>query len=169
MTAPAIHRPTPLDLARRTPAASAAPAGTEPVASVPYEPRQLTAEEAIKPGKLTNKERFRPLFQQGMRLSRMHPEARLVALTLLGCANFRSGAVHTRWRPTTEQLADATGLSTARVLVQLEVLTSRGWLYERTLTKGPRVGATALQLAVPAGLLEELRAHAHEMPAPDAD
>ncbi|WP_326780403.1 helix-turn-helix domain-containing protein [Streptomyces longwoodensis] len=160
MTAPATHRPTPLDLARRTPA----PTPTEQPRRAPYEPRTLTAEEALQPGRLSHKERLRQMLQHGMRISRMQPEARLVALTLLGYANFQTGRVHPRWQPTVEQLAEATGLSTGQVLVQLEVLTSRGWLQEHVLNQGPRAGTPVPQLCIPAWVLEQLRARAHQIP-----
>jgi hypothetical protein len=128
----------------------------------PYVPRALSAADAIAPGKLTRSERLRPLYQQGIRSSRMLPEARLVGLTLLGYANFQTGLVHEKWRPTTDELAYATGLTSAQVLVQLEVLTQRGWMYIRTLKEGARAGTNVLQLCLPAAVLEDLRARKHE-------
>jgi hypothetical protein len=118
----------------------------------------LTPAEAVAPGKLHRSELLRPMFQQGVRLSRMQPHARLVALTLLGYANFQTGLIHERWTPTTEELAYATGLTTEQVQVQIEVLTQRGWAYTRALKQGPRAGQTALQMCVPAFVLEQLRA-----------
>lgn len=175
MTAPTTHRPSPADLARRPapgpsldrkasaePRPAPRPEQRPKSEPGPYEPRILTPAEAIAPGKLTRAERLRPLYQQGLRLSRMEPNARLTALTLLGYANFQTGLIHERWRPTTDQLSYATGITTGQVLVQLEVLTQRGWLYTRPLKDGPRAGEDALQLSVPAGVLEQLRARKHE-------
>jgi hypothetical protein len=152
--------PSPADLARRP--APKPPTRPGPETRMQAQPRPVRAADAIAPGKLTRTERLRPLYQQGIRTSRMLPEARLTALTLLGYANFQTGLVHEKWRPTTEELAEATGLSSARVLVQLEVLTQRGWLYARVLKEGPRAGTEVLQLCLPAAVLEYLRSRQPE-------
>lgn len=75
MTIPATARPTPAALARR-------PA-----------PKPRTPAESIAPGELVGKERMRTMIERGMRISRLHPEARLVALTLLGYAHHKTGVV----------------------------------------------------------------------------
>lgn len=159
MTAPAAsHIPTPADLARPKPTPSPTPAKptTAPASPAPAD-RPVTAADAISPGRLRKSERLRSMFEQGIRISRMHSGARLTALSLLGYANFQTGLIHARWRPTPEELAYATGLTTGQVLVQLDVLTSRGWLTTRTLTRGPRTGSTALQLCIPAAVLQQIR------------
>ncbi|WP_330349619.1 hypothetical protein [Streptomyces sp. NBC_00582] len=166
MTAPAT-RPTPAVFARRKPQPPAAPSAPAPrpprptAAEAPAEPqsqdRPLTAADAIRPGKIRKSEILRPLYERGLRTSRMLPEARLVGLTLLGYANFQSGVLHAEFRPTPEQLADATGLTPRQVLVQIEVLTSRGWLRERTIAKGPNQGVSVLQLCIPVAVLQLLR------------
>ncbi|MFJ2007049.1 hypothetical protein [Streptomyces chartreusis] len=167
MTAPTTPRmPTPGDLARRQapprpapPASAAAP--TKPTVQTRPTPREreqrpVTAADCIAPGVLRPGERMRSLYQQAMRTSRMQPEARLVALTLLGYANFKTGVLN-RHQPGTEQLAYATGLTNGQVLVQIEVLTQRGWLHLRTLTRGPREGQSVFQLCIPAFALQQLR------------
>jgi hypothetical protein len=141
--------PSPADLARR-------PAPT--MQTSPDSRRPLTAAECIAPGKLLRSERLRPVYTQALRTSRLLPEARLVAHTLLGYANFATGLIHQQWRPTTDELAYATGLSSGQVLVQLEVLTQRGWMYSRLLKEGRNAGSEVLQLCVPAAVLEDLRA-----------
>jgi hypothetical protein len=131
-------------------------------AAQPYEPKKLTPEQSIAPGKFRSGERLRSMYTQGMRISRMLPETRLVGLTLLGYANFQTGLIHARWQPTPGQLADATGLAEDRVRVHLEVLRQRGWMVCRTLAEGPRAGDTVQQLTVPALVLEQMRARFHE-------
>ena len=124
----------------------------------PYEPRSLTPAEAASPGQLQAGEHLRSFMVRALRKSRMHPEARLVALTLLGYANYKTGLVNSRHQPDTTTLAEDTGLTTGQVQVQLHVLTQRGWLYTRPLTRGPRNGQLGLFLAVPALYLEQVRA-----------
>ncbi|MDX3217705.1 helix-turn-helix domain-containing protein [Streptomyces scabiei] len=135
------HRPTPGDLAHR-------PAPKPPV----------TPAAAIQPGRLRGKERLRPTFHRGLRISRMHPEARLVALTLLGYAHHTTGVVFPRYQPTSEQLAEATGLTPGQVGVQIHVLTQRGWLGIRRIEQGADAGREGLRLTVPALVLEQIRA-----------
>jgi len=168
MTTPSARCFSPLDMARRKPQPPAAPKpsrGAAPEA----EPRPASAADAIRPGKLRKSERMRSMYEQGMRISRMLPEARLVGLTLLGYANFQTGQIHARWRPTAEQLSYATGLTVGQVLVQVQVLTSRGWLTEHTLTRGPRAGSVALQLFIPAAVLEQIRDRAVQATAEAAE
>ncbi|MDX5571011.1 hypothetical protein PYK79_57655, partial [Streptomyces sp. ID05-04B] len=137
----------------------------KPAAAPQAQRRPSGVADAIRPGKLRKSERLRSMFEHGMRISRMHPETRLVGLTLLGYANFQTGQIHARWRPTVEDLADATGLTAGRVLVQVEILTSRGWLTEHVLARGPRAGSRALLLCVPALVLEQLRDRAAQAAA----
>jgi hypothetical protein len=149
MTAPATPRiPTPGDLARRRPA-PATQSQPEPAVAA-------TAADLIAPGQLGPHELFRQMFQQGIRLSRMRPEARLVALTLLTYANFRTGLLN-KYQPEARELASATGLTEGQALTQIEVLTQRGWLTRRSPKVGPRQGQPVLQLCVPALVLEQLR------------
>ncbi|WP_405960569.1 helix-turn-helix domain-containing protein [Streptomyces sp. NBC_00024] len=148
MTTPATARPTPAALARR-------PA-----------PKPPSPAESIAPGVLVGKERMRTMIERGMRISRLHPEARLVALTLLGYAHHKTGIVFPRFKPTPEQLAEATGLTVGQVSVQIHVLTQRGWLCTRRITQGHDTGRAALSLAIPALVLEQVRAaRAAEQPA----
>ncbi|MFJ7049006.1 hypothetical protein ACIQVC_37210 [Streptomyces sp. NPDC101112] len=169
MTAPTAPRvPTPGDLARR-PAPPAPTKRAQPVAArpgQPYTPRTLTPAEALAPGRIGKRERLRNLFTHGLRISRMRPHARLVALTLLPYANDKTGLLTPAHRPTIEQLADNTGLLPAQVHVQLQVLTQRGWLYSRPIAEGPHAGKVGLCLAVPAGVLEQLRAARAQAPTP---
>ncbi|MFJ3794981.1 hypothetical protein ACIPSJ_01695 [Streptomyces sp. NPDC090088] len=109
----------------------------------------------IAPGKLRQDEVLRAVYQRGIRLSRMLPEARLVALTLLPYANYKSGLIQRV--PTPEQLAFGTGLARGQVLVQVEVLAQRGWLTRQRLHSGPNAGQEVLQLRVPALVLEQIR------------
>jgi protein-disulfide isomerase-like protein with CxxC motif len=99
---------------------------------------------------------MRQMYQRGIRASRMLPEARLVALTLLQYAHYRTGLC-TKREPSLEELAYATGLTTGQARVQLEVLTSRGWLTQRKVTTGPRIGRLTYQLCIPQLVLERLR------------
>lgn len=160
MTAPAI--PTPGDLARRaaaTPKPTAQPASASET-SAPSAPDQpLTAS-----GRLYPNEVLRQAYQQGVRISRMNAESRLVALTLLGYANFRTGLLN-KYQPTPDQLADATGLTEGQVLVQLKILTQRGWLTHRAPITGPRKGQQVYQLCIPKAVLAQLRAHRNSKPA----
>jgi hypothetical protein len=174
MSAPARPRiPSPADLAHRN--------GTRPGATTPPEPAAVThapdtvTEPApapapksspavpassvaglVAPGRLLPHEILRRMFQHGLRISRMRPEARLTALTLLGYANYRTGLVN-KHLPDTKELAYATGLTEGQVLVQIEVLTQRGWLTHRVLGRGPREGLQVIQLCVPAHVLQQLR------------
>ncbi len=157
MTAPAKPRPvpTPGDLARRVPRPTAPkPTTATPAAAELQAP--ATVADAITPGQLRKSEVMRQLYQQAMRISRMRPETRLVALTLLGYANWRHGLLN-KYAPTTEQLAYATGLTDGQVRVQLEILTQRGWLTERALTTGPRAGQRVPQLCIPEFALTRVR------------
>ncbi|MEV1063425.1 hypothetical protein [Streptomyces sp. NPDC050263] len=173
MTAPHGRCFSPLDMARRKPNPPAAPArkptpaaapprtGPRPAAAVPARPQpvdgMVTAADAVRQGKLRQGESFRTMLEQGVRISGMKPNTRLVALTLLGYANFRNGEIHARWRPTPEQLAIATGLTADQIGVQLAALTSRGWIHEFTLASGPRAGERCWQLGVPVAVLQQLR------------
>ncbi|MFI5685860.1 hypothetical protein [Streptomyces sp. NPDC051636] len=158
MTAPAI--PTPADLARRAAAApspATRPADRTATSSPPAPAQPSAAATLTAPGRLYPNEVLRQAFQQSMRISRMNAESRLVALTLLGFANFRTGLLN-KYQPTSAQLAAATGLTEGQVLVQLEVLTQRGWLTQRALTTGPRKGQEVYQLCIPQAVLSQLRA-----------
>lgn len=146
-------RPTPALMARRRPTPpAAAPRPTRSSAST----KPVSAADAVAPGQLGPREVMRQVYQQAIRISRMRPESRLVALTLLSYSNFRTGLLSKR-EPDTEQLAYATGLTQAQVVVHLEILTQRGWLTRRTIATGPRVGQSASQLCVPVYVLQQLR------------
>lgn len=156
MSAPAAPRiPTPSDLARRTPTQPPR-LRTQPAPAPRPEPAPATAADLIAPGRLRPGEVFRQMFQQGMRLSRMHPEARLVGLTLLAYANFKTGLLN-KYEPNAKELAHATGLTEGQALVQIEVLTQRGWLTQHTPGRGPRQGRQVLHLCIPALVLQQLR------------
>ncbi|MFE1925839.1 hypothetical protein ACFW91_25110 [Streptomyces asoensis] len=167
--------PSPADLAHRKPQPPATdrPAAKrrEPKAQAPSRPQPVdgmaTAADAVRQGRLHKGEAFRAFFEQGVRISNMTPHTRLTALTLLGYANFNSGEIHPRWRPGAEKLAIATGLTVDQVRVQLDILTSRGWLGEFALTSGPRAGQLCLQLGVPAAVLQQLRDRAGRRAAGD--
>ncbi|MER7971112.1 hypothetical protein ABTX35_19305 [Streptomyces sp. NPDC096080] len=146
MSAPA--HPTPGDITRR-----AAPA-TTPAASTPH--AVPTDGGLTAPGVLRASEVFRQMFQQAMRISRMLPNTRLVALTLLGYANFRTGVLN-KYQPDIAGLARATGLPKDVVEVQIRVLTQRQWLTRHVPTRGPRQGQEVLKLQIPAPILTQLR------------
>jgi hypothetical protein len=154
MTCPTTPRPSPADMAPRTPAT----AKPGPLKAPDVNSPKRTVAEAIAPGVLVGRERMRTMVERGMRISRLHPEARLVALTLLGYAHYKTGTVFPRFRPTREQLAEATGLTPGQIDVQIHVLTQRGWLCSRRITQGHDTGRLALALAVPALILEQVRA-----------
>jgi hypothetical protein len=130
----------------------------EPAKAPAPQPPTATVAESIAPGVLVGKERMRTMVERGMRISRLHPETRLVALTLLSYSNHKSGFIYRRYMPTAEQLAEATGLTDGQVQVQIHVLTQRGWLYSRRIPQGHDAGRTALSFAVPALVLEQVRA-----------
>ncbi|MFJ2717458.1 hypothetical protein [Streptomyces sp. NPDC087437] len=172
-TAPAALRaPNPSDLARlgpRPPAtapkpsaraaaskATATPRSPEP--GQPYQPRQLSPEEAIKPGALHKREHFRKFYLFGMRISSLPAHARLVGHDLMWRASHATGRISVSLQPSSETLALATGLAPGQVDVALQVLHTRGWLQYRRLKEGPRAGQTVYSLAIPAGALEGIRA-----------
>ncbi|MEU6012054.1 hypothetical protein [Streptomyces sp. NPDC047453] len=173
-TAPAALRiPTPGDLARlqgprlpatapKSPASAAAskaaagPRFAEP--GQPYQPRNLSPEDAIKPGGLTKREHFRKYFLFGMRISSLPAHARLVGHDLMWRASHATGRISVSLQPSSERLALATGLTAAQVDVALQVLHTRGWLHYRRLKEGPRAGQTVYSLVIPAGALEGIRA-----------
>lgn len=150
MSAPTDTRiPTPGDLARR--------AALAPVSQPePGPARPAGAAGMVAPGELRPNEILRQLYQQGIRISGMHPEARLVALTLLGYANFRTGLLN-KYQPSTSDLGQATGLTQGQAEVQLRILAQRGWLSERRVTRGPRQGQLIHQLHIPTVVLLRLR------------
>lgn len=134
--------------------------GPRPKAAAPSVSRPLTAaEEAIAPGVLTQGERFKPTYHRGLLMSGMLPEARLMGFALLYFANHRTGRIPPSLQPDRQELAQLTGLSTARVGVQLEVLRERGWLHFHRIDHGPRVGLPRFDLTIPALHLERIRAH----------
>ncbi|REE62163.1 hypothetical protein BX257_4776 [Streptomyces sp. 3212.3] len=135
-TAEATHRqtPTPGDLAQKQVA------------------RRLAA--LLAPGVLTKEERFRPLYDRGIRTSSMTPHTRLVAWALLSYANARTGEV--KQQPRLEGLMEATGLNAGQVVVQLRALEQRGWLQH---TGSPRYEDADLRPVIPSGELRRLRSH----------
>lgn len=135
-----------------------------PAPAPPHEPEKPAAGDSIAPGKLRRNEHLRTAYSHGIRISRLLPNARLVALTLLPYANFNNGLISARHQPTVEQLADATDLSVDQVCIQLEILRQRGWCRAHTITAGPRAEETTLKLTVPALVLERLRAPKGEPP-----
>lgn len=169
---PRCFAPTPADLAQRaarprpTPQPAVQPvmkATPIPAQDGPTEPPRLG--DSVAPGILRRRERLRPAFQQAMRISRMHPNTRLVALTYLGYAHYETGLI--RWHPAPAELAYATGLTEGQVLVQMEILTQRGWLQMKPLPAGARAGQLAPQLSIPAPVLEQVRARVHLHLPPD--
>jgi hypothetical protein len=178
MTAPARPRiPTPGDLARSKNAPNAAPApaaaaepeharATEPVAeeTAPqrplYEPRTLTAEEAVAPGVLADTEYFRRTFRYAVTCSGLPPHARLVAYDLLFRANHKSGRIGSAHQPDIEQLAKATGLSEGQAGVALQILRTRGWIAYRPISTDAdgKVLRRLYDLVIPALALEQARA-----------
>lgn len=169
--------PTPADLARRAPAKpgvplaaapsqGAAPSSpSTPVAepAAPSPQRALTAEEAIAPGRLAPAERFKAMYRLGLMFSGMLPETRLVGLTLLWYAHHHTGRISPNFQPSTERLAADTGLDTARVGVQIEILRQRGWLRLTPIAEGPRVGRPRFELTIPTLHLQRIRAHRAEL------
>ena len=143
------HCPTPGDLAAKKATPPAAPAPDR---------QPTTPADTIAPALLLPKERMRTVFLRGVRLSRMRPESRLVALTLLGYSNFKNGLINPHYRPSIEQLAEDTGLTNRQIHVQIHILTQRGWLHTRRITQGAYAGKPGLNLSVPAPVLERVRA-----------
>ncbi|MEU9645519.1 hypothetical protein [Streptomyces sp. NPDC048188] len=113
--------------------------------------------DRLAPGSLLRGERFRPLYEQGIRASRMTPHARLVAFTLLSYASARTGELPADRQPFLPGLVDATGLNAGQVVVQLRVLESRGWV--RRDPAGPHLYEEAvLRPVLPRYVLAQLRA-----------
>ncbi|MET9729737.1 hypothetical protein ABZZ79_03420 [Streptomyces sp. NPDC006458] len=179
MTSPAAPRriPTPADMLRARPAPSPATTGQAADtrtrgakqaarravrALVPYEPKRLSVEESLAPGKLTRQEHFRRCFLFGVRLSSMPASSRLLAHDLMWRASHSTGRVPLNMQPTREHLAQATGLSLSQVDAAMNTLAGRGWLQRRRRTEadGRRLGSEQLVLTIPAGALEDVRAWA---------
>lgn len=153
MTAPTSHGiPTPRDFARR---AAPSPA-TPPVTAEQQRERPTSAAGMVGPGQLRPNEILRQMYQQAIRISGMRPETRLVALTLLGFANFRTGLLN-KYQPSSSELGDITGLTEDQAVVQLNILTQRGWLSQRRTTRGPRQNQLTYQLCIPQAVLIQLR------------
>ncbi|MFM9542278.1 LexA family transcriptional regulator [Streptomyces turgidiscabies] len=148
---PAPPQPAPPVTASSTPEAAAPPAADASPAPSPG--------DSLIPGVLQRRERLRPLFQQAMRISRLLPNSRLVALTLLGYSHYESGLI--RRHPTTAELAYATGLTKDQVLTQVRILAQRGWLRTNRLPARACVGELAPQLCIPAPVLAQIRARTH--------
>ncbi|MFJ2515577.1 hypothetical protein ACIPEL_36170 [Streptomyces griseoviridis] len=160
MSAPA-QTPTPGDIARRTaptpaPRSAPAPAATDVQTPTPAASTQPRAGSLTAPGVLAPYEVFRQMFQQAMRISRMRPNSRLVGLTLLGYANFKTGLLN-KYQPDLAELSYATGLTKEQVDVQIRVLTQRQWLTRHVPAEGPRQGQEVLKLQIPAAVLQQLR------------
>jgi hypothetical protein len=156
--------PSPADLARRAAQPKPGPRPAPPAAAAPQLGPLPAAEEAFAPGVLDAGagERFKPTYHWGLILSGMRPESRLLAYTLLWYAHHRTGRIAPHLKPSREQLATATGLSTAQVGVQLEILRSRGWLRLSPVTEGPRRGQDRYDLTIPSLYLERIRAERAE-------
>ncbi|MFF9215578.1 hypothetical protein [Streptomyces viridosporus] len=173
MTAPVTSRiPTPADIARRTsarpgpmPAPTTAHAQAAPEQQTETRPR---AADAIRPGVLQAGERIRRYYVHGMRHGGLPAHARLVGHDLLWRAGDSTGRIPPKLQPTLEDISSATGLTTRQVEVALQVLRTRGWLYDRLVTVGPRTGTTAYELAIPAFALERIRARLRRKPSEHA-
>ncbi|MFE3855223.1 hypothetical protein ACFXPN_29330 [Streptomyces griseorubiginosus] len=139
----------------------AAGASEEPPTRRPmYEPRPLTAEEAIAPGVLADTEYFRRTFRYAVTCSSLPPHARLLAYDLLFRSDHKSGRIGSTHQPDIVQLAEATGLTEAQAGVALRILHSRGWLAYRpaTTTEDGRARRRLYDLVIPALDLERARA-----------
>lgn len=113
--------------------------------------------DRLAPGSLLRGERFRPLFEQGIRASQMTPHSRLVAFTLLSYASARTGELPAERQPFLGGLVAATGLNAGQVVVQLRVLESRGWVQRDPA--GPHLYEEAvLRPVIPRYVLAQLRA-----------
>lgn len=137
MTTEVHHRPTPRDVANLR--------------------ASHRMEELLKPGTLVRGERFRPLFERGIRTSGMTPHARLVALTLATFASASTGELPKERQPFLDGLTGATGLNRGQVVVQLRVLEQRGWI-RRDLTGSPLYEVALLRPVIPRLELARLRA-----------
>lgn len=155
------HTRTPDTVLEETAGTPATAAGEEAAPPRPlYEPRTLTAKEAIAPGVLADTEVFRRTFRYALTTSTLPAHARLVAYDLLFRANFMSGRIGAQHQPDTERLAEATGLSEGQASVALQVLHTRGWLAYRPATTRPDGTNTRrlYDLVIPALDLERARA-----------
>ncbi|MDX3455089.1 hypothetical protein PV396_24630 [Streptomyces sp. ME02-8801-2C] len=150
----AARRPTPPTSA--VPPAQAAAEAAAPAVTATPAPRPGSS---LTPGVLHRRERLRPMFQQAMRISRLLPNSRLVALTLLGYSHYETGLI--RRHPTTAELAYATGLTKAQVLTQVQILTQRGWLRTNPLPAPAGIGQLAPQLCIPAPVLNQIRSRTY--------
>jgi hypothetical protein len=120
-----------------------------------YEPRTLTAEEAIAPGVLADTEYFRGVFRWCLTRSGLPPHARLVAHDLLHRANSKNGRIGPNNQPFVQHLAAATGLTEAQADVALQVLHTRGWIAYRPEYPGDK--QPLYDLVIPALELERAR------------
>ena len=137
MTTEAVRHPSPRDLAAREEARRAV--------------------EMLAPGTLVRGERFRPLFERGIRNSNMTPHSRLVAFALLSYASGNSGELPLERQPYLDGLVQATGLNRGQVVVQLRVLESRGWVL-RDSASPPAYEQAVLRPVIPRYVLAQLRA-----------
>lgn len=112
--------------------------------------------DMIKPGTLVRGERFRPLFEQGIRAAGMTPHTKLVALTLLTFATASTGEVPIERQPYLAGLVAATGLNRGQVVVQLHALESRGWVM-RHKASPPAYEKAVLRPVIPRYVLDRLR------------
>ncbi|MFG3140790.1 hypothetical protein ACGFZA_31865 [Streptomyces sp. NPDC048211] len=112
-TAAAPHRPSPADLATKTPA---------------HQRAQERQAALLAPAAIPPTARFRVEFGRAIRCCGMTPNPRLVALTLAMFGNYRTGHIPEHRQPRLHGLAEATGLSAGQVVVALRVLESRGWI-----------------------------------------
>ncbi|MFF5001751.1 hypothetical protein ACFY3G_02890 [Streptomyces phaeochromogenes] len=152
---------SPADMARRPARPSAPQPEPRPAATLPTAAAQdapSRPEELLTPGKLRDKERFRATYQRGIRLSRMTPNSRLMAHTLIWYSSHITGRINPSGQPSIDELSYATGLTIDQVKVQLSILETRGWLYFHTVNEGPNRGETTMRLAIPAHILEQIRA-----------
>ncbi|MFG3154257.1 hypothetical protein ACGF7W_19685 [Streptomyces sp. NPDC048219] len=115
------------------------------------------AADLLTPGSLLRGERFRPLYEQGLRGSAMTPHTRLVAWTLLSYASARTGDLPADRQPFLAGLVAATGLNPGQVVVQLRVLEQRGWV-QRDPASPHAYEQAVLRPVIPGYVLAQLRA-----------
>jgi hypothetical protein len=94
----------------------------------------------------------------------MPAHARLVGHDLVWRASHATGRISPNLNPSSEILANATGLTTGQVDVALQVLHTRGWLQYRVLQTGPRAGQSVPRLTIPAAALDDIRAWLSQKP-----
>ncbi|WP_202236583.1 hypothetical protein [Actinacidiphila reveromycinica] len=85
---------------------------------------------------------FRRRYEHAVRLSRLEPRARLVALTVAAHADYQTGAIPASASVGVDALSRACGLTAMATRVHLHALCADGWMQRTEIGRGTRVQIT---------------------------